>query len=274
MTYNHSSMFFSPCNDYWRKLRKISVLELLSNNCVQSFRSIREEEVGNLVEFISSNAGQNINLSDRIFSMTTDVISRAAFGDNCRDQRKFNSLVEEILPLSAANETSATSMEWAISELLKNPGVMKKAQEEIRQACKGKNKIEEDIQKLDYLKAVIKESFRLQPPAPLNIRLAAERSEISGYTVPASTKIIVNNYAIGRDPTIWKDPECFRPERFEGSSIDFKGNHFELIPFGGGRGFVQGYHLLLALLNLNLLKCLYYFDWKLPNGIKLEDLDV
>lgn len=101
MTYNHSSMFFSPCNDYWRKLRKISVLELLSNNCVQSFRSIREEEVGNLVEFISSNAGQNINLSDRIFSMTTDVISRAAFGDNCRDQRKFNSLVEEILPLSA-----------------------------------------------------------------------------------------------------------------------------------------------------------------------------
>lgn len=176
---------------------------------------------------------------------------------------------------SAGSETSATSIEWAMSELLKNPEVMKKAQEEIRQACQGKSKIEEaDIQNLDYLKAIIKETFRLHPPAPLSFREAIESCEISGYKVPARAKIFINIYAIGRDPTTWEDPECFKPERFEGSSIDFKGNHFELLPFGSGRRICPGISFATTSIELALAQLLYHFDWKLPNGSKLEDLDM
>lgn len=162
-----------------------------------------------------------------------------------------------------------------MSELLKNPRVMEKAQAEVRQACEGKSKIgEADVQKLDYLKAVIKETFRLHPPGPLLPREARECCEISGYTIPAKAKILINIYAMGRDPKIWKDPESFQPERFEGSSIDFKGNHFELIPFGAGRRICPGISFATSNIELGLAQMLYHFDWKLPNGIKLEDLDM
>lgn len=96
-----SSMSFSPCNDYWRNLRKITVFELSSRNRAQSFRLIRVEEALNLVEFISSSKGCAINLSDKDFTVTSDIISRAAFGNKCKDQDDFSSLVEEILPLAA-----------------------------------------------------------------------------------------------------------------------------------------------------------------------------
>ncbi|KAH9745230.1 hypothetical protein KPL70_003988 [Citrus sinensis] len=369
MSYDHSSIVFAPYGDYWREMRKISVLELLSNKRVQSFRSIREDEVWGLVEFISSNQGRPINLSEKIFTMTNDIIARAAFGRKNSDQHNFTVLLEEIMKIgagfaiadlypsltflrpltgvkpalmriqkkmdkiledivaehklkrkaaannnvkleeedlvdtllnyaeatnknefhltidqvkavtldifSAGSETSATSMEWAMSELLKNPRVMKKAQEEVRQACKGKSKIQEaDIQKLDYLKLVIKETFRLHAPGPFTPREAREKCEIRGYTIPAKAKILINLHAIGRDPTVWKDPECFQPERFEGSSTDFKGNHFELIPFGGGRRICPGISFATANIELGLAQLMYHFDWKLANGERLEDLDM
>lgn len=98
--HDHSSIVFSPYDDYWRQLRKISVLELLSAKRVQSFRKIREEEVWNLVGYIKSNEGRIVNLSDKIFTMTNDVISRAAFGKKCKDQHDFTSLLGEIILLA------------------------------------------------------------------------------------------------------------------------------------------------------------------------------
>ncbi|PQP95578.1 premnaspirodiene oxygenase [Prunus yedoensis var. nudiflora] len=176
---------------------------------------------------------------------------------------------------SAGSETSATTIEWAMSELLKNPRVMEKAQLEVRQVCEGKNKIEEeDVQKLHYLKLVVKETFRLRPSVTLVQREARERCEIGGYTIPAKAKIIVNAYAIGRDPKLWADPECFQPERFQGSSIDFKGNNFELLPFGAGRRICPGISFATSNIELGLAQLLYHFNWNLPNGTKLEALDM
>lgn len=100
MSYDHSSLVFSPYNEYWRQLRKISVLELLSTKRVQSFRKIREEEVWDLVEFVSSSQGSEINLSDRIFAMTGNVVARAAFGKKCEDQKDFTLLLAEIVRLA------------------------------------------------------------------------------------------------------------------------------------------------------------------------------
>lgn len=166
-------------------------------------------------------------------------------------------------------------MEWAISELLKNPRVMKKAQAEVRQAFKGKTKVvESDIQSLDYLKLVIKETLRLHPPGPLLPRETREKCEVGGYEIPVKTKVLVNAWAIGRDPNIWTEPECFKPERFQGSLVDFKGTNFEFIPFGAGRRICPGISFATANIELALAQLLYHFDWKLPNGIKLEELDM
>ena len=162
-----------------------------------------------------------------------------------------------------------------MSELLRNPRVMKKAQEEVRQVLKGKTKIQEaDIHEVDYLKSVVKETLRLHPPVSLITRVSRELCEVNGYEVPADTKFIINLFALGRDPECWVDADCFKPERFHGSSVDFKGNSFEFLPFGGGRRICPGLSFGAANVELVLSQLLYHFDWKLANGNKPEDLDM
>ena len=148
-------------------------------------------------------------------------------------------------------------MEWTMSELLRNPRVMEKAQAEVRRVLKGKKNIDEvDIQKLEYLKLVVKEILRLHPPAALIPRESREKCEINGYEIPNNTKVFINAWAIGRDTEYWIDADSFCPERFQGSLIDFKGTNFEFIPFGGGRRiYVQAYLLLLQILNFFFLSC-------------------
>ncbi|KAF5482609.1 hypothetical protein F2P56_003166 [Juglans regia] len=174
-----------------------------------------------------------------------------------------------------AGESTAITLEWAISELLKHPRVMEKAQAEVRQVLRGKWKLEEtDIQKLDYVKSVIKETLRLNPPVPLLIRECRERCKVGEYDIPVKMKAIVNAWAIGRDPECWINADNFQPERFLGSSIDFKGTDFEYIPFGAGRRICPGLPFGAATLEIALTQLLYNFDLELPNGMKPEELDM
>jgi cytochrome P450 len=163
-----------------------------------------------------------------------------------------------------------------MSEMMRNPRVLEKAQAEIRQAFKGKIKIHEtDLQNLSYLKSVIKETLRLHPPAALLMpRECREACEIDGYEIPVKTQVFVNAWAIGRDPAYWHDAESFIPERFDGSSIDYKGTNFEFIPFGAGRRMCPGILFGVANVELPLAQLLYQFDWELPGKMKPEDLDM
>ncbi|CAI0409978.1 unnamed protein product [Linum tenue] len=171
---------------------------------------------------------------------------------------------------SAGSETSATTMEWAMAELMKNPRVMEKAQAELRRAFNRKTRIED----LSYLRSVVKETLRMHPPGPLLPRESVEACEVGGYHIPAKAKILINAYAIGRDPETWVDPDCFRPERFEGSVVDFRGTNFELIPFGGGRRICPGISFATANIDLALAQMLYHFDWKFPEGMTHEEMDM
>ncbi|KAF3634581.1 Premnaspirodiene oxygenase, partial [Capsicum annuum] len=122
---------------------------------------------------------------------------------------------------------------------------------------------------------VIKEALRLHPPAPLLApRECREETYRNGYTIPVKTKVMVNVWALGRDPKNRDDAESFIPERFEQCSVDFLGNNFEYLPFGGGRRICPGISFGLANVYLPLAKLLYHFDWKLPTGIEPRDLDL
>ncbi|XP_061363142.1 cytochrome P450 83B1-like [Gastrolobium bilobum] len=178
------------------------------------------------------------------------------------------------LLVAATDTTSATSI-WAMTALIKNPRVMKKVQEEIRNLGGKKDFLDEDdVQKFPYLKAVIKETLRLHPPNPLLVpRESSEKCIIDGYHIPAKTVVYVNAWAIHRDPEAWKDPEEFYPERFLDSAIDFRGQDFELIPFGAGRRICPGLPMGVATLELILANLLNSFGWELPRGLVKEDID-
>ncbi|GAU17439.1 hypothetical protein TSUD_233160 [Trifolium subterraneum] len=177
---------------------------------------------------------------------------------------------------AAGTDTTTSTIVWAISELMKNPSVMKKAQAELREACKGKEIISEsDIQELPYLKLVIKETLRLHPPTPLLLpRESTELINIDGYDIPKKTKVMINVWAMARDPNYWTDAEMFIPERFDGSSIDYKGNNFEYLPFGAGRRICPGLAFGIAGTMLPVALLIYHFNWELPNKMKPEDLDM
>jgi cytochrome P450 len=176
----------------------------------------------------------------------------------------------------AGGDTSASTIVWAVAELVRDPRVMKKAQDEVREIFNMKGIVGENcINELKYLKSVVKETLRLHPPGPLLLpRECGQACEIDGYHIPIKSKVIVNAWAIGRDPKYWTEPEIFYPERFIGSSIDYKGSNFEYIPFGAGRRICPGSTFGLINVEMALALMLYHFDWRLPDGIKGEDLDM
>jgi len=142
---------------------------------------------------------------------------------------------------AAGTDTTSAVMEWAMAELVTHPRAMRKLQDEIRAAVgpasTGGGVVDEGrVAQLHYLKAVVKETLRLHAPIPLLVpREPAADAEILGYHVPARTRVVVNAWAIGRDPAAWEDAEEFVPERFSGSAaVDLKGQHMELVPFGAG----------------------------------------
>jgi cytochrome P450 len=177
---------------------------------------------------------------------------------------------------TAGSETSSWTVVWAMSEMVKNPKVMEEAQAEVRRVFDRKKYVDEtELHHLIYLKSIIKETLRLHPLIPLLIpRESRERCEINGYEIPAKTRVAVNIWAIARDPSYWDEAESFKPERFVNSPNDFKGANFEYIPFGAGRRMCPGKAFALPNVELPLAQLLYHFDWKLPNGMKNEELDM
>ncbi|CAI9106162.1 OLC1v1005238C1 [Oldenlandia corymbosa var. corymbosa] len=374
--YNCSDLAFAPYGDYWRQMRKICILELLSGKNVRSFGPIRQHEVSQLVSSVreAANAGSKraINLTQLLSSYSSSVVCRAAFGRSFgRHRDTLLMLVKEALVLSsgfdvcdvfpswkilhylsskpkmlqlrnkidgildtiiqehvehrartltgfgefgqedlidvllrikdngdlqfpitnthikaiiidmfiAGTESSSITVEWAMTEMFRKPHVLVKAQSEVRKALAtmGKTTMEEaDTHKLSYLKLVIKETLRLHPSPSLILRENMEECEIGGHTIPPKSRVIINVWGIARDPRYWDDPESFIPERFEDSSVDFAGNHYEFLPFGSGRRSCPGTSFGLANIEVPLANLLCYFDWKLPaddaNGTRCLDM--
>ncbi|TYH51126.1 hypothetical protein ES332_D10G252800v1 [Gossypium tomentosum] len=176
----------------------------------------------------------------------------------------------------AGTDTTGATTEWMMAELLQRPNVMKKVQEEVRNVVGNKYKVDmEDINKMKYLKCVLKETLRLHPTVPLLVpRQTSVSVELGGYHIPSNITILINAWAIQRDPKWWENPEEFIPERFENSSIDFKGQDVQFIPFGFGRRSCPGIPFAVSVIEYVMANLLYWFDWKLPVGEIAENLDM
>ncbi|KAL6875649.1 hypothetical protein ACP4OV_013162 [Aristida adscensionis] len=190
------------------------------------------------------------------------------------DRQTLLSLFSDLF--SAATDTSAATVEWVIAELLLNPSSMEKAREELAQVIGSKPEIQEsDIGQLKYLQAVVKETFRIHPPAPFLLpHLAETATQIKGYTVPKGARILINVWAIGHDSKVWPEPEKFMPERFMEKEVDFRGKHFELLPFGSGRRMCPGMPLAMRMVHLMIASLLHRFEWRLPADVEKNGLDM
>nr|UYX45866.1 cytochrome P450 99A44 [Beckmannia syzigachne] len=373
--YDNMDIAFAPYGAYWRMLRKLCTMELLSVRKVRQFAPIRDSETMSLVRDVGaiSRSGRPVNLASVLMSCSNSITAKAAFGEVCsaelREQflsamevgvrlggglsigdlfpslwfldiitglkrrlwqarRQTDAVFETIIaecearrekkkktstattedddvlsvilrlrdegeiefPSGNTNikaiildlfiggtETTATSVEWIMSELMRNPEVMAKVQAEVRRVFDTKTPQDHEvlIEELCYMRMMVKEVMRLHPPLPLLIpHFARETCDIGGFEVTAGSRILVNGWAIARHPDYWHDAEEFIPERFERSKVDYKGTHFEYLPFGSGRRMCPGSNFGLAALELILARLLYYFDWSLLAGTRPDEVDM
>ncbi|XP_059643857.1 probable (S)-N-methylcoclaurine 3'-hydroxylase isozyme 2 [Cornus florida] len=176
---------------------------------------------------------------------------------------------------SAGTDTSTSTVEWAMAELIKSPECIKKIREELTREIKQDFVKESHLPQLHYLQACFKETLRLHPPAPFLLPCRAPEScRVMNYAIPKNCQVLVNVWAIGRDPMIWEDPLKFKPERFLNSTLDFKGNDFEFLPFGAGRRICAGLPMAAKQLPLILASLIHSFDWSLPHGNAPNELDM
>ncbi len=176
----------------------------------------------------------------------------------------------------AGTDTTSSTLEWAMAEVLRNPKIMMKVKLELDEVI-GKGKIleEADISRLPYLQCIVKETLRLHPPVPFLLpRKVESDAEVNSYIVPKGSQVLVNVWAIGRDPSLWKDSLTFKPERFLTLERDIKGHDFELIPFGAGRRICPGLPLAMRMVLVMLGSLFNSFDWKLDGGIGPDELDM
>ncbi|XP_068647347.1 cytochrome P450 71A9-like [Aristolochia californica] len=228
-----------------------------------------------LDEVIEAHENAEVRRSDH--EDLVDVLLKVQQGTSLRIPLTMNNVKGVLMDIFVAGtDTSSSLIVWAMTELMRNPSVMRKAQAELRRELGKKERVEEsDLHGLEYLRNVIKETLRLHPPAPLSVpRETTEKFTIGGYTIPAKTRVFVNVMAIGLDPKYWECPGEFRPERFFQNPVDYRGQHFELIPFGTGRRSCPGISFAVPAVELVLANLLHCFDWELPPGMEKEDLDL
>ncbi|KAK9134848.1 hypothetical protein Syun_014178 [Stephania yunnanensis] len=369
ISYDQKGMSFSKYGAYWRNLRKVCTLELLSSLKIESFKGMRKEEVTLFVESLKEVARGHsvVDLSTKVTTLSTDMACRMVLGkkyvEDEAGQRGLHAFVHEGMHLSAlpniadyvpyigaldlqglnkrmkavfkffddffekiihdhvnerselgdhrdfvdvmlsvmhqskdtefpidassikavmldilvgSMDTTATAIEWIISEILKNPSVMREVQQELEQVVGLGRMVEEsNIINLDYLEMVMKETFRLHPVAPLLIPHESMKDcTVNGFHIPRKSRVIVNTWAIGRDPNVWPDADKFLPERFRASKIDFRGRDFQLLPFGSGRRGCPGMQLGITVVKLVVAQLMHCFNWELPDGMLPEELNM
>ncbi|XP_020166192.1 cytochrome P450 71D7 [Aegilops tauschii subsp. strangulata] len=355
---------FAPYGGHWRQMRKVCIVELLSSKQVKRMEGIRAKEVANLIRSMTALNGATVNISEKMATLSNNIVSRAVFGGKFPQQeeylreldkisqlmggfclvdlfpssrlarwlssgerlmKKSQSRMQHIMSniieghkaaraashdddedlldvllrlqrddtlefplttesintvlfdvLSAATETTGNVLEWAMSELVRHPKIMSKAQREIRKVLGQDRAIVDnnDLHELHYMRTVIKEVLRLHPPVPLLPRSAIEDCKIMDCDMVKGTNVYINVYAVSRDPRYWKNPEEFKPERFEENNMDYNGTYTEYTPFGAGRRQCPGILFGTSTLNITLANLLYHFDWILPDGVSLSSLDM
>ncbi|KAI7754736.1 hypothetical protein M8C21_004815 [Ambrosia artemisiifolia] len=203
-----------------------------------------------------------------ISSSTWSSLKSKSFLDHLLKNGFSNDQINEFVTelFVAGTNTTTTALLWAMTEIVKNKDVLKKNEEDINKEINSEKIIVSQLSKLPYLQACVKEALRLHAPVPYLVpRVAIESCEVMNYTIPKNARIFVNVWAIGRDPKLWDDPLSFKPERFLGSNLDFRGQDFEFLPFGSGRRKCPSLPLGTKSMEFIIASLIHEFDWFLPN---------
>ncbi|KAF2298769.1 hypothetical protein GH714_027018 [Hevea brasiliensis] len=261
MSYGNKGVAFSEYGPYWRSVRKLCTLQLLSASKIEYFAPMRREEVGLLVDSLKKAAAARevVDISLAVGDLIQNMTCRMIFGEAKNSEFDLKPLAKEVLNLAGAFNIADYVPFLGAFDLQNFRGM---------------------ILNFTYLHTGIDKTYgykrKLEVISPLLLpRNCMEETIIDGYHIPKNTRIIVNAWAIGRDPNAWSDnAEEFLPERFADTSIDLRGHDFQLLPFGSGRRGCPGMQLGLTITRFVLAQLVHCFNWELPDGVLPNELDM
>ncbi|KAL1213876.1 Cytochrome [Cardamine amara subsp. amara] len=189
-----------------------------------------------------------------------------AYGDENAEYKITRSHIKSLFVdlFVAGTDTSMHTIQWILAEIINSPKILERLRKEIDSVVEKTRLIQEtDLLNLPYLQAVVKEGLRLHPPVPLVLRTFQEECKIGGFYVPENTALVVNGYAVMRDPDIWEDPDEFKPERFIASSRSEKEDVLKFIAFGSGRRGCPGTNLASIFIGTAIGMMVQCFDYNI-----------
>ncbi|CAG7889409.1 unnamed protein product [Brassica rapa] len=194
------------------------------------------------------------------------------------EKRKLNeneiiSLCSEFL--NGGTDTTATTLQWIMANLVKNPEIQERLYQEIKGVAgeEAKEIEEEKAHKMPYLKAVVLEGLRRHPPGHMVLpHSVTEDTVLGGYKIPKKGTVNFMVAEIGRDPAVWDEPMAFKPERFMGEeSVDITGSRgIKMMPFGAGRRICPGIGLAMLHLEYYVANMVREFEWKEVKGCEVD----
>ncbi|GAY63504.1 hypothetical protein CUMW_226120 [Citrus unshiu] len=306
MSYQQKNFAMAPYGSYCRKIRKICAQNLLSNAKINYFQPTRKEELDLLIEYFKEAARARcvVDISAKLSAVSANMTCRMVLGkkrsDDEFDERGFETVIQEgfelvgkpnlgdYIPqiagldlqgltkrLKAVAKVFDAFMEKIIDEHIQSRDENRTEDfVDVMLSFEGSEDTEKKIER-EHIKAVVMETLRLHPVTLLLVpRESMEDCTVNGFHIPRKSRVIINAWAIGRDPKAWNDPEKFFPERFFGSSVDVRGRDFQLLPFGSGRRGCPGIQLGLTVVKQVTAQLVHCFDWELPEGMLPTELDM
>ncbi|CAO2188870.1 unnamed protein product [Urochloa humidicola] len=199
-----------------------------------------------------------------------DILMDAAEDENAEVKLTRENIKAFVLDIfTAGSDTTATTVEWMLAELINHPPCPAKLRTEL-DAVIGQSRLvgEQDVEHLPYLQAVLKETLRLHPPAVFAVRETIDTVHVRDYVIPPGTTVFFSIYSVGRDPAVWERPLEFDPERFmpggASESVEVNAQSMHLMPFGGGRRACPGLGYAVQLVPAFLASLVQCFDWSVP----------
>ncbi|XWS47864.1 hypothetical protein CRYUN_Cryun13aG0022100 [Craigia yunnanensis] len=311
LLYHGKDLSTAQYGEYWRQMRSISVLHLLSNKRVQSFKTVREEEIALFI--------------DKIKESSFLVAFGRKYGGEDEGDKNFREVLEFFFLLGSFDVgTFIPWLSWInlvngihfkvdrVAKWFDNflDKVIDEHTDDRKRSMRGgegSSTVENDDKNKDFvdvllgiqkdndiagfslerdgIKGLILDMFAGGTDTTYTVLEWAmaellrhpevkKRVQNEGYDIAAGTVVFSNAWAIRRDPATWDAPDEFWPERFLNNPIDIKGHDFELIPFGASRRGCPGLSFAMVIIEVVLANLVYKFDWSLPGGATEEDLDM
>lgn len=227
---------------------------------------------------------RNLRATDRLDALIHEIIAgHRSHGDgendlltglmSARDEGRGltdSELRDEAMTfLLAGHETTANALTWTWYLLSKNPAIREEVEREVDSVMTGDVSTSDEVEELEYTRAVIEEAMRLYPPAWLIERECVADDEIDGHLIPAGSVVMVSPYVTHRHPELWPNPEGFDPRRFLEARRSER-PPFAYFPFGGGRRqcIGAGFAMIEAVVITAMIAARFRFE--LVPGQKIE----